>query len=414
MKVGLAFGMSKSTVFFVPLLLSNLLTTSDYGLFESCLAYGSLIAIIVGCGLVAAVPYFMMVRNTTSFNGLIYLHAAVLFFLLLMLFPFFLYESISASFFLVFIFAAVINWQRIFAADMKTRSKPTLSSFSESFLYLVIIFAALLTIKAVSIHQIAINLAIFFFPLSIILSILMLRKHPVTSITYGSFKELYAFALPTILPGMLLLLITTLVRLVAPVTIGTEKLAIYSFYFRFASVSVVVYQFLATVYFSEMYKRESADLDSIFTKVSLLILFVGVVGFVSFPHVLSGVFKLFSTFKDYWILYAVLVFFCFFWVCEAMLESIIYRSKLSHEFLWLQLGSLGFFSVLTATVFVLNKDWLTITLLALMHTLLMAMVVYFQMRLLAKNGISLPWLMRLNLVSIFMLIFSYSLSSVMS
>lgn len=414
LEVGLAFGLSKSAVFFVPLLLSNILPAADYGLFESCLAYGSLLAVVLGCGLVAAIPYFMMVRNTTDFNGLIYLHAALIFLPLVLLIPLFAFGLVTASVFLIAIFAAVINWQRVFATDMKTRGKPTYSSFAESFVYMAILVVSLAALENLSIHRMSVYLMAIFLPLAVVLTIVMLRRYPITRAQWRLIPEMYAYALPTILPGMSLLLITSLVRLIAPPIMGAEKLAIYSFYFRFASIAVVVYQFLATIFFAEMYKREPNELDKIFTRVALLILALAAAGFVVFPQVFSGFFKLFSTFAQYWPLYAILVFFCFFWVCEAMLESIIFRCKLATKFLGLQMIALLAFTIAASLVLLLNASWLTITMLAFLHTLLMAMVVMMQLRLLSKNGVPLPWLTRFNGISIAGLVVGYSLVSVLS
>ncbi|MDO8330189.1 MAG: hypothetical protein Q7T36_06940 [Fluviicoccus sp.] len=413
-KVGLAFGLSKSTVFFVPLLLSNFLSPADYGLFESCLAYGSLIAIILGCGLVAAVPYFMMVKKTESHNGWFYLHAAVLFIPLMVAIPLFAFKWIGSEIFLILTFAAVINWQRIYAADMKSRGNASYSSFSESFIYLAILVVALISLEKISIRQLSMDLVTIFIPMSLVLTMLMLRRYPIKIANWRSAREIYLFSLPTILPGMSLLLITSLVRLVAPFMVGAEKLAVYSFYFRFASIAVVVYQFLATIFFAEMYKRDAAGLDNIFTKVGLLILALAVSGFFVFPSVFSGVFKLFSTYKDYWVLYLVLVFFCYFWVCEAMLESIIFRQKLSKGFLWLQLGSLLIFCIVTGAIYVINKSLMNITTLAFLHTMLMAMVVMLQLRLLSMSGINLVWLRRCNWIVSLILLIGYPLVSFFS
>ena len=65
-----AFGFSKATVFFAPLLLSNQLTKTDYGSFEYALNIAFIAASIISLGVTSAYPYFKLKRNLkTIFVG---------------------------------------------------------------------------------------------------------------------------------------------------------------------------------------------------------------------------------------------------------------------------------------------------------------------------------------------------------
>lgn len=398
--IGMFFLFSKSTVFFAPLLLSNALPAADYGLFESCLAYGSLLAAILGAGLYGAVPYFLLIRKERGFLNLIYGHAALLFVLGGVGQILSGYGVVPISINLGIAIALIMNWQRVFSAEMKCVAQPSLSSLSDSLLFVVLVMIVVFAQQNLTLERLAEHFSVFFWAMTFVAIFWVLRLYPLKVEQRTYVSELYAFALPTILPGMLLLMITTLVRLIAPMLVSPEELANYSFYFRLASVSVVAYQFLATVFFAQLYQREPEQLDTAYVRVAMLMVLLGVVGFFVFPKLLVGYFKLLAGYHQYYLVYFILVFFCSFWVCQAMLESIVYRTKQSGVFLRAQVLGLIMFGVALVGLYATTGGKVTIVQIAFLHTLLMALVVLQQLSFLKVCGFNFPKLRKFNMLMV--------------
>ncbi|MCK0108294.1 hypothetical protein MWU58_03245 [Flavobacteriaceae bacterium S0825] len=328
----MAFGVSKAIVFLAPLLLSNTLSKTNYGVLEYALNIAFIGAAIINFGVPNAYPYFKLKRKFqaiyTGFNfHFLYLLASSFFALI----SIFIFRN-ETQFVLSVLFIYTLSNQVTYSLRYKTDEKIIKAVFVDALFYVVLLcayFYIYLTDDS-SIEPITYGAFLY----SIIYMIIALKKGYKLQIkaAFKKHQKLIKYGKSVMLSGLFILLIANSGRIVIDLVFNDKELiAIFGFYFRMASFVVMLHQILNIIYFKRIYTFNTQKLDTIFV-VFLSIIALGVAAtYFIIPKIGIHFFKLFETFPIYKDVYLVLCFQMIFWIVLANNENVIYREKLASK-----------------------------------------------------------------------------------
>ena len=324
-----AFGFSKATVFFAPLLLSNQLTKFDYGLFEFALNIAFISASIISLGVTSAYPYFKLKRNLTTIFVGFKVHYMYLFFSSIIIFVITLFFENKFELILSVLFMYTLSNQLMYSTIDKTNENIIRAVITDSLFYIMLLLAYLVMYITTSKN---INYIFYFSILYTLFYVILTLKNKVNlnEDNFKKFLKLVKYGKSVMVSGCLILLVANSGRLLIEYIFNDKNLiATFSFYFRMASFVLIIHQILSIIYFKKIYTFSFKKLDLFFTVFLGLILASVIITFFVVPLVGVRFFKLFETFQTHQLSYAVLCFQMFYWIVLANNESVIYRENLA-------------------------------------------------------------------------------------
>ncbi|MAU40396.1 MAG: hypothetical protein CMF31_02130 [Kordiimonas sp.] len=327
----LSFGLSKSAVLLGPLLLSNVLTVSDYGLVEGALAYAAIGAVLLNLGISSAIPQFLITEDKKQNIAGVYIHLGGVSLFLLAVSVAALFSNVVFGG-LVLLLVLYSCFQRVMSVEYAAKSHPVLSSMSGSYMFFLLLLAGAWGYGATNmtltnvIIILVIGLPVLLIWLGMRLDIGSVRQH-----SWSVQKTVYAFSVPNLVLGLFVLAFVSSVRLLGVPLFGAGQLGEYAFFFRLASIPVVLYQFLNVIWYQQIYSAEPRPADRLFCRIIIISLLALGVGYALIPAILSGYAVLLEGYTalvpdD---LYLWSSIFAFFWIAIAMTELLIYREKLA-------------------------------------------------------------------------------------
>lgn len=340
-----AFGVSKATVFFAPLVLSNSLSESDYGTLEYAINIAFLGAAILNFGVPNAYPYFKLKRKFKNiFSGFNVHFAYLLVTCLVSLISVVLFVN-KIEYVLSILFTFTLANQVNYSIREKSNENIIKAVIIDSLFYIVLIAAYLYIIISGnnSISSIVVFSSIY--AVSYMLITIFKQKNTVKT-DLKKHRKLVKYGVNVMVSGLLILLIANSGRLLIEYLFNDKELvAIFSFYFRMASFVLIAHQILNIVFFKKIYTFNVHKLDKYFTAFLALISLGILVTYFAVPYFGSSFFKLFESFNTYKPVYLILCFQMFFWIMLANNENIIYRegiaSKMNTGFIIILLVFLG-------------------------------------------------------------------------
>lgn len=334
------FVVAKASVFLGPLLLSGVISAESYGVFEYTLALGSLLAIFINSGISTAYPYFILRKGQYHFQNIFYFHPLVTASLPLISILLFFLDFIGIKLLYSILVAYILSMQMLISSKLKAEERSSLAAVSESGIFLVLI-SALLLLYMFNLEEVKV---FWWLLVSYCFLLLIFFSYKVKGIQLIKIKEIYPqllkFGFPIIFSSVFIIVITTSGRILVEHFINTYSVAVYSFYFRLASIVIIFYQIISVVYYKKIYTVSHQKLDAFFSTFLLCVLLLGILGFFTVPvvgvHFLSFLRETIGLYKN---LYSLLIFQMIFWIAIALNENVIYREdlakKLNIKFLFL-------------------------------------------------------------------------------
>lgn len=328
----MAFGVSKAIVFFAPLLLSNTLSTFDYGILEYAINIAFIGASIFNLGVPNAYPYFKLKRKFKDIYDGFNFHFIYLFLTSLLVFILVLIFKNESQYVLSILFIYTLSNQVNYSLNYKTNEKIIKAVIIDALFYLVLICAFLYIYLTGDSGVLPVLYGAFFYSLIFIfITIKKTYKIPFQQ-AFKKHQKLIKYGKDVMLSGLLILIIANSGRIVIDFLFNDKELiAIFSFYFRMASFVIILHQVLNIIYFKRIYTFNTKKLDTIFVVFLTLIVFGVLITYFIIPKIGIQFFKLFETFSTYKKLYLVLCFQMIFWVALATNENVIYREKLASK-----------------------------------------------------------------------------------
>ncbi|EKF54427.1 hypothetical protein I215_12383 [Galbibacter marinus] len=378
-----SFFISKASVFIAPLLLSQTMSSSDYGMIEYAIGgLGFLISSLIGFGIPASTGYFLLSeKDYESKEGYnLYLLFLILYLIVVQLLYFVLPLEIYLSFVLSYILANQVFYSYIF----KSETKNIYATFIEGGIY----FVFLLLILVSRITEVNMNIGDFILPLLVYSGIYVIFgiKNNINLNFKTSLKQLLKigkYSVHLLLSSFLVILLLNSGRFILEFfTEDYETIAIFGFYLRVSGISLVLFQMLFILYYREIYTRSYLYLDRIFAIFLYVILIYSIGSIYILPKVLINISSFFQeTYVTNSSILIILTFFTFFWAVFNIFSNIFVREGLVKYFNYL----LVFISLLYV-VFLILMPQLNVIQFAVVQFIIGIVTVTAQQIILIKNG----------------------------
>ena len=161
----LVFTLAKATVYFVPLLIADVLSGTHFGILEYALAgLGMIVNTVINLGVPGAYPYFILREKRLELQPSFKLHVLVL------LIPFvinqilFFFFELNINFYLAFNVSYIIANQVFYSTQLKSHEKSIVAVILDSGLYIVLLvyyIFSLFGLVAISINAINVFIILY-------------------------------------------------------------------------------------------------------------------------------------------------------------------------------------------------------------------------------------------------------------
>jgi O-antigen/teichoic acid export membrane protein len=363
---GIVFTIAKATVYFVPLLLADVLSSEDFGILEYALAgLGMVVNTLINLGVPGAYPYFLLREKKEYLKPAFKLHAIIL------LIPFIINQvlyfgfNLNINFYLAFNISFIIANQVFYSTQLKSYEKSTYAVILDSGIYLILLlFFVLSKLGYVNLSIDSITLFVFIYSLIYagygIYNYFKFRK----DIVLNHYKEIIRFSVHLLIATFLIFLITTSGRILVEFFFDFKTVGVYAFYFRLAAIVVMIHQVINIAFFKKIYTFEPKVLDKYYYLFFIFIFVISILVFYVSPYIVSHFSTYFNeTYSNNKAVYFLLSAQMVMWIASALNSNIIDRENLAKrnniKFLILVIiSTLGIY---------LLKDTLTLSLLTYCH-----------------------------------------------
>ncbi|WP_066759170.1 MATE family efflux transporter [Crocinitomix algicola] len=380
------FMVLKSVAYFAPLILSQIATTFVYGEFEYSLNIGLILISVFSFGLPGSFAYFVMKHKRDELIPVFHWHFVILSVLITL--PVIFFPSLlSNNWYGALVIGVALADQALVSAILKSSGKNAFSVVIDTGIYLVL--GALITLDLLNI--LAFSKELWFLTILIVFNIFVAFTHysklnGISKVSKKAIRELYGFGFLILLSGPLIMLVTNSTRIYLEQFLGLESVSIYSFYFRVATLLLIIYRVSYILLFRKIFLEEHKKLDLWITIIMIMIGVSGVVLTLLFYFdILGYFFNIDNIYKSNFHLLPLVVFQTFFWINSAFLEGLIVRERLLRKFV---LVIFSFLTLLVSYLYVYSQYYvLTIQHIIIANTLIIFGMVLGQYFILAQKKI---------------------------
>lgn len=382
----LVFTIVKATVYFVPLLLADVLSRTDFGILEYALAgLGMVVNTVINLGVPGAYPYFILKEKRLDLQSSFKLHSIVL------LIPFavnqvlFFFFQLEINFYLAFNVSYIIANQIFYSTQFKSHQKSTFAVVLDSGVYIVLLgfyIFYILGIIELSIKEI--NKVVLYYCFAYIFVAFKNFINHKKTISLTKYKKILKFSIHLLVSTLLIFLITSSGRILAELFFDFETVGIYSFYFRLAAVVVMIYQVVSISFFKDLYILEPLKLDKYYYKFFIFIYALSILIFFVAPYIVGPLSAYFSqTYLIYKNTYFLLSCQMVVWIATALNSNIIDRENLAPKNNIKFVGLL----ILALSAFYLFKNKLDLQTMVFLHYSVLLLACLIQYYSLSKKKI---------------------------
>ncbi len=359
---GIVFTIAKATVYFVPLLLADVLSKSDFGILEYALAgLGMIVNTIINLGVPGAYPYFVLKDKQHHLVPTFRLHAIIL------LIPFTINQilyfgfNLDASFYLAFNVSYIIANQVFYSTQLKTHEKSIVAVMIDSGVYIfLLLYYVAYKFNIVTASLEFINKFILVYAIVYVFFAIYNYLKNKEKVSFEHYKTILRFSIHLLVSTFLIYLITTSGRILVEWFFNFESVGIYAFYFRLAAVVVMIHQVINIAFFKKIYTFEPTILDKYYFMFFIFIFSLSILIYFFAPYIVSKFSDYFNeTFQNHKAVYFILSAQMVMWIATALNSNIIDRENLASK------NNIKFLFLLLISVFVLyaSKSILTLPLL---------------------------------------------------
>ncbi len=383
----LTFGIAKLAVYLAPLWLADILSKYDYGVLEYALAgLGILIAASFSLGIPGAYPYFILRKKNFKVKHAFKIHPLWLLFLFVINQILYIgFEVFSFKIYLALNFSYIIANQQFYSTKLKSKESILKAVFIDSGVYfMLLIYATLVLLNIIKPTIEMVNKTIliyaFIYVLYAMAQFIKVNKEGIIS----SYKRILKFSFHILIASILIFAITVAGRILTEYFLGIEYVGTYGFYYRLASLVVVIHQVVSIIFFKKIYTFEPKILDKYFSLFFIGIYILSILFYFISPYVVVYFSNYYNeTFKENTILYFILSSQMVMWIASALNSSIIDREGIAKKNN-LRLLTLIIISLL---ILFLLKNYLTLPLLTFIHFTVFYIATMIQYFSLSKKNI---------------------------
>ena len=362
----ISFVFTKGAVYFVPLLLADYLTTSEFGVLEYSLAgLGFIVNGLIGFGIPGGYPYFVLKQKKLSIINGFSLHPLWLLSLFVINQISFFYFGLKQELYLAFNISYIIANQSFYSTQLKSHENPIKAIFLDSGIYLVLALHIILYkigVCELSINKISLIIALYAC-LYLIVAVYKFYRVQKDKIFFN-YKKILSYSFNVMMSTFFIFLITSSGRILIEHFFSFKEVGVYGFYFRLSAVVVMIYQMISIVFFKKIYTLNPKILDKYYSFFFIALFVISISVFLISPLILNH-FSVF--FKNTYMLnkhvYFLLSSQMIMWIATALNSSIINRENLIKK------NNIYFFLliIISMGVFYLIKNVLVLDVLVLIH-----------------------------------------------
>ncbi len=360
----ISFCFAKGIVFLAPLLLADTLTERDFGILEYSLAgVGMLLNAFINLGVSGAYPYFILRQKNTSISNGFVLHTIwlSLFFLVNQLL-YFGFHLFSVELYMAVNISYIIANQQFFSAKLKSHENIIKAVFLDAGIYILLAFFVLgyyFDFIDTTIENISKAVFIYglFFVLFAFINIIKVTKDEI----FEKYKTIIRFSIHLLISSVFLFSLTVSGRVLAKHFFGYEEAGLYGFYYRLASIVVMIYQVVSIRYFKDLYTTAPKILDKYFSRFFIAIFLISIIVYIVSPYVVPYFSDYFAeTIEESRVLFFIIFSQMTMWIATALNSSIIDREGMA------KINNIYFLGIFLLGVLVLFivKSYLTLVTLS--------------------------------------------------
>ena len=384
----LFFALAKGVAFLAPIFFLKFVSLEEYGVVEFSYAFGSVTAVIASLGLTGAYPYFVLKRQEYEkrqaflFYGIPVLILSVVF--CLMRWSGFLNEQVS----LIILFTLIFALQRVYSSILKSEGEGYLGVLFDGGYYFVltavilIVWAFHLT-QAVALLEVMMQIYLLGLGGFYLWKFLHMHTKSIQSIIRDDCGEILRFSFHMIVSGIVIYWLTSCARIYIKYFMGYEQVGIYSLYYRFAGIAVIIYLFIYIAFFQKIYMAESRKMDRYYLAVMVLV-FCGCLACFFFAPILSRFFFGGANVENTR-LFLLLIFQMPLWVGISLCEGVVSRENMVRQMNF----RIGTLVLIFPLVLYIIREYLSLELFALFNGVFFAIAFGLQIWLLSRKGIVL-------------------------
>lgn len=279
----LSFAFFKGIVFFSVILFSVLGFTEEYIQLEKNVALATMVTPFLVFGLTMSFSHYNLTEKTNKYDWFYWNHlkyCIIVLALLFLCFSIFQWPNQNAVFLLLlFVFA------RFYSQSFKIKNNVHYSSFIDALPYIVISISLVFMIVGINLNAV---FALLFLP--IVFFIFRQLSIKLSTLSFKGIKpyDFYAFGGKAFYVSAIVVAVIMLPRAFVDYFIENSDIESFLLSLRYATISVLIYQFFSIKFFSNIYSLEHREIllfgSLIFSMVFLFTLlclyFVGLFGFI--------------------------------------------------------------------------------------------------------------------------------------
>lgn len=382
------FALSKGVAFLAPIFFLKFVSLEDYGIVEFSYAFGSVTAVIASLGLAGAYPYFILKREEPEKRQAFLLYGVPV--LILSVFVCILRWCgvLNAQVSMILLFTLIFALQRVYSAMLKSEGKGYLGVLVDGGYYFILT-AVILLVWAFHLTQAVLLLEgmmqVYLLGLGgfYLWQFIRVRTKSVSAIIHEDCGEILRFSSHMIISGIVIYWLTSSARIYIKYFLGYEQVGVYSLYYRFAGIAVIIYLFLYIAFFQKLYMAESRKMDIYYLAVMALV-FCGCVICFLFAPLLNRFFFDEANMENSK-LFLLLIFQMPLWIGISLCEGVVGRENMVRQ-MNIRIGALV---LIFPIVLFLIRNYLSLELFALVNGISFALAFGVQIWLLQKKGIML-------------------------
>ena len=365
LSVFILFSILKSLVYFAPLWMSSIVTQEVYGNFEYSINLGQLMLGFITAGFSGAYAYFIITEKQNTLKSIFHFHFVLLVSLNILLccvFPSLLSNSVYTGFLIGLILANQLLMSTIEKLNGRNLASIVIDSFLYILLFIYLLYIyflaqsfSLLIWNTLILLLLLLNGAVYHFP--------QLKKEELKNIS--GFKKVYTYGGLMIIAAPLVALNTASIRLYIEYFLGLKEIALFSFYYRVTTFSLLIYKVVTILLFRRIFTKEYHVLDNYFWKLVLLVFGVNSLVIHSSNVFLENYLSSYAI-EGYNYQYLMLLcgFHVLFWINNAFLEPIFQRLNALKPYILINLISV---LVLFGTMYLFQTNGLSIEIIVLIN-----------------------------------------------
>lgn len=326
----IVFATAKGTVYFVPLLLADVLTSYDFGVLEYALAgLGFVVNALINLGVPAAYPYFVLRKQELTIKNGFVLHTIWLLLLFGLNQLAYYVLGLNLELYIAFNISFIIANQVFYSSQLKSHEKAKEAVLIDSGIYLVLLLLYVLgKINLLAINIKTINWLVFIYALFYCFIAIIKFKTEDLQNAYNHYKKILKFSFKLMISTFLIFLITSSGRIIVEYFFNFETVGVYAFYFRLSAVVVMIHQIINIAFFKKIYTLNPQILDKYFNLFFIILFFISVVIFFLSPFIVKYFSNYFNeTYVVYKALYFLLSAQMVMWIATALNSNIIDREN---------------------------------------------------------------------------------------